>query len=104
MLLIPQPRQLLLDLLFQPRRFLEQLVQIVGKTLHLCGELLRRQIDILDLHLEILPGAQAVILGGDLVVADHHREILHRLLGVEGGDDAVFLGRRTAGFSGSCRP
>ncbi len=36
--------------------------------------------------------SQAVILGGDLVVAEHHRKILHRLLAVKGGDDAVFLG------------
>ena len=59
---------------------------------------MRCEVGVFDLHLKILPRAQAVILGGDVLVVHHHREILHRLFAVESSDDAVFFGIREQGL------
>lgn len=61
-------------------------------------KLLRRDLHVLDFHVEILPGAEGVVFCGDFLVADYDGKILDGFLLVEDADDLVFLGGGEEGF------
>ena len=56
----------------QPFALCEYLLQVCHAIGQLGIEFFGRKVDVVDLHLEILPRAQRILLGGDVVIAGKH--------------------------------